>query len=451
MATSIKNFLVELYHEYLEEASFLYEQRLCLFHNPEITWLDIEDFGNRFESHIDGLVVGEELALEICKQQTNEGDIGELHAAVRVFCRQNRKEILFELLDNLDPDDNEKIDAVSNALKDELPADWQNAIIDKLASGEEKLIQIISTLIGYRRLPASKELLQLLHLKKTATNPAVIWALGRLREKDATDLLLQNLTVNQDELCSSSALTLLRIGEYQVISQCLKYADSRNWPYIPLSLGGGHSVLSTLMTIGSANYSGSDSLIALGLLGDIATVDLLLSKLFVKESVETAALALNLITGAELYKDEFIPEEFDEEDLSEEELKMFRQGEVPKKIDGTLYGETVNRLSQNPDEWQKWWANNRSRFIPGVRYRNGKPYSPACLLENLQHDRTPHKIRQLAYEELVIRYDVDFPFEADMFVAQQKRVLKAISQWVGSNSSRFKEGAWYFAGRLIAD
>ena len=42
---------------YIEEASALYEQRLTLFDDPEITWQDIEDFEDRFEPHIDGLVV----------------------------------------------------------------------------------------------------------------------------------------------------------------------------------------------------------------------------------------------------------------------------------------------------------------------------------------------------------------------------------------------------------
>ena len=40
---------------YLEEAS-------ALFDDPELSWQDFED---RFEPHIDGLVVGEELALEV--------------------------------------------------------------------------------------------------------------------------------------------------------------------------------------------------------------------------------------------------------------------------------------------------------------------------------------------------------------------------------------------------
>jgi hypothetical protein len=43
-------------------------------------------------------VVGEDLALETCKQQTSENDFGELHAAMRVFCRQNRLDLVLKIL-----------------------------------------------------------------------------------------------------------------------------------------------------------------------------------------------------------------------------------------------------------------------------------------------------------------------------------------------------------------
>jgi len=70
MIQAMVDFSTGIYQEHLEEASFLYEQRLSLFDDPEITWLDIEDF----EAHIDGLVVGEDLALLVCKTQEASGD-----------------------------------------------------------------------------------------------------------------------------------------------------------------------------------------------------------------------------------------------------------------------------------------------------------------------------------------------------------------------------------------
>src|SRR6266567_1491787 len=69
MGISTKSFLIELYREYLEEASFLYEQRLGLLHDPEVPWKRIGEFEERFEAHIDGLLVGGELALEVCLAQ----------------------------------------------------------------------------------------------------------------------------------------------------------------------------------------------------------------------------------------------------------------------------------------------------------------------------------------------------------------------------------------------
>jgi hypothetical protein len=67
----------------------------------------------------------------------------------------------------------------------------------------------------------------------------------------------------------------------------------------------------------------------------------------------------------------------------------------------------------------------------------------------MQHEKFPYRIRQLAYEEMVIRYDVDFPFEANLLVNEQLRILNDMANWVAANAGRFQNGAWYFAGRII--
>src|SRR5260370_5715159 len=121
MATSPRAFLVELYEEYLEEASFLYEQRLTLLHNPEVTWKKIGEFEERLEAHIDGLVVGDKLALEVCTRHADEGDYGELYTATCVFCRQDQRDSVLAIFDQLDPADTKKTSAVAAALKYELP------------------------------------------------------------------------------------------------------------------------------------------------------------------------------------------------------------------------------------------------------------------------------------------------------------------------------------------
>ena len=449
MTQTIVDFETELYQEHLEEASFLYEQRLTLFDDPEITWLDIEDFEERFEAHIDALVVGEELALNVCKTQAMEGDFGELHAAVRVFCRQNRLDFVQECLEALDPKDTERVQAISDALNHELPAEWKDEFIRILSEGDQKLIPVVAKLIGYRRFSSGKELLHALQQNNSQAVSNIIWSIGRVREQYARTPLFNKYLKHEDEsICSATALVLLRIGDSQTLDHCLHSVYSGNWLFLPLGLGGNRSTAAVLIESVNNNKASTDCMIALGLLGNISAVDTLLSDLGNADLAESAAMAFNLITGAGIYEEVFIPEEIDEEELFEEELEKLKRGESLYPP-GEEPGTTITRLSQKPEDWQKWWAENKSHFNPDIRYRNGKPYSPACLLENLQSEKSPRLVRQMAYEELVIRYGIDFPFETDMLVSQQKQAIAKYEEWIKANGSHFQDGKWYFAGQLM--
>jgi len=451
MTQTILDFETELYQEHLEEASFLYEQCLTLFDDPEITWLDIEDFEERFEAHIDALVVGEEPALNVCKTQAMEGDFGELHAAVRVFCRQNRLDFAQECLEALDPKDTERVQAISDALNHELPAEWKEEFIRILSEGDQKLIPVVAKLAGYQRLPFERELLATLQQNNSQAVSNIIWAIGRVREQYARTLLFNKYLKHEDEdesVCYATALALLRIGDPQTLDHCLHSVHSGNWPLLPLGLGGNRSTAAVLIESATNNKASADCLIALGLLGDISAVDTLLSGLGNTDFAESAALALNLITSAGIYEEVFIPEEIDEDELFEEELEKLKRGESLYPP-GEEPGITITRISQKPEDWRKWWVENKSHFNPAIRYRNGKPYSPACLLENLESEKSPRIVRQMAYEEFVIRYGIDFPFETDMLVSQQKQTIAKYSEWIKANNSRFREGEWYFSGKLM--
>jgi len=238
MTQTLLDFETELYQEHLEEASFLYEQHLTLFDDPEITWLDIEDFEERFEAHIDAIVVGEEPALNVCKTQAMEGGFGELHAAVRVFCRQNRLDFVQECLEVLDPKDRERVQAISDALNHELPAEWKDEFIRILSEGDQKLIPVAAKLIGYRRLSSGKELLHVLQQNNSQAVCNIIWSIGRVCEQYARTLLFNKYLKHEDEsVCSATVLALLRIGDPQTLDYCLLSVHSGNWPLLPLGLG----------------------------------------------------------------------------------------------------------------------------------------------------------------------------------------------------------------------
>ena len=444
-------FFRELYTEHIDSATFHYEQRIRIYSNPETTWLRIGEFEERFEANIDALADGGESAVEICRQQAIDGDTGALHAAVCVFCRLGRKDMILDVFEKLDPEDIERMQAVSDALNLEMPSEWKDDFVSMLSTCGSMQHHIIARLIGYCRFPATNELLKALSEKSSVHPFSILWALGRLNDQAARPLILSKYLRHEDETVSEEAAhALLRMGEPEALKYCLQSVPSQDWPDTFIGISAGRSALAALFKKAAQEKPKASCLIGLGLLGDISATETLLGRLADSGTAEAAALALNLMTGAEIYEDAFIPDEMDEDELFPEELEKFRQGQPPTKPDGAPYGVTITRLSQKPEDWQKWWANNASQFKAGNRYRSGKLFTPACLLENIEYEKTPHQIRQLAYEELVIRYGVDFPFEANMYVTQQKRIIKDIARWVAANSTRFQPGAWYFAGQVIS-
>lgn len=445
------DFEHDLYREHIAEASFLYEQRLSLFDNPETAWPRIGDFEERFEAHIDGLLIGGEQAFAVCRQSANEDDAGALHAAMCVFCRLERKDMVMQALEKLNPEDVERQKAIGDALNLEVPSDWKNDFINMLGTCTPEQLNILAKLIGYRRLSAGEALIKVLSEKRPENPTNILWALGRLNEKAARHMILDEYLRSKNESVSiDAALALLRMGEKEALNYCMQSLQTQDWPDTLIGISAGRSAVPILLKKALQEKLNVECLLDLGLIGDIMATELLLGRLEDAETAKAAAIALNLITGAEIYEDAFIPDEISEDELFPEELEKFRQGQPPTKPDGTPFGDYITRLSQKPGDWQDWWAKNRPRFKDGIRYRNGKPFSPLCLLENIEYEKSPFIIRQLAYEELVIRYGVDFPFEADMYVTRQKRVIKDIAEWVAANSSRFQPGAWYFAGQLLS-
>jgi uncharacterized protein (TIGR02270 family) len=447
-----KLFSSELYSEHLEEASFLYELGLSLLDDSEITWKDLGEFEDRFKAHIDALVVGEDLAIEVCRTQAQEGDFGELHAAVRLFCRQKKGDFVAEAWRDLDPEDVERTIAISDALKDECHDNWQESLTPIFLRDYFNLIPVVAPVFGYRRYKAEKELLHALKKAPDSVLSSIIWALGRVGQQATHEALLPLLEHKVDAVRAAASQSLLRFGEAEVISRGMTRAPFDGWPVTALGLGGGRNAYNVLLERIKHGGANNDCLIALGLLGHLSAVVALYSSLEDVDLARSAATGLYLITGAEIYEEVYVPEEIDEDELFEEELEAYRkEGKVPTKPDGEPFGENIRRLSQNPKDWKKWLRENKSRFNPNYRYRLGKLYSPASLLETLLSETSPYRARQLSIEEFKIRYGADFPIEADMPVVKQEKILTQIAQWVKSNEARFQPGVWYFAGRPMPE
>ena len=444
MATSPRDFAVRMYDEHLEEASFLYEQRKALLRDPEIPWTRIGDFEERLEAHIDALVIGGRLALDVCQKHSQEGDAGELFAAVCVYCRHQDAHLLAEIWRVLDYDDPAKIEAVTDALKYELPTAWYPAVQRAIERGDQRQVPLLARVCGYRRAPCGEQLVRRTVTDPTTISASVLSALSRVAEGDAAESILRKCCNHADPAIMTEAyLGLVRMGKREVLRECLTLSLQETWPHVVLGMAGDRAAAATLRKRLEAGSATSDTLLALGLLGDLTAVRPLTNVLASDELGESAAWALYWVTGAPLFEEAFIAEPVDQAALFDAELHAWREHQqLPKRADGQPFGTTVRQLVRDPAAWHAWLAENAPRFNPDYRYRRGQVYSARALLLCLLDEAVPNRLRQLAYEELNIRYGCEVPFESDLRVKEQTVALRAIGAWLAANESRLPTGRW---------
>lgn len=366
-------FGATLYAQHLEQCAAAYERKVWSRDDDELTWLDADDFDQRIEVHLDAMVIGDERAVEVCRNQVPEVDFGGWFAGIALCCRLDRQDLLEELLGQLDVSDEENVNAVSDALAQELPAALQDAVLLLLfEKGGE-----------YARI---------------AAHVCMVQRLDYAEHREAIDA----------------------------------YNESSTCPVLSKAISRGQEVFAELLS-----DLAPEKPLALGVLGDIRALPELIGYLADSELAEDVALGLFLITGADLYEEVFVPREIDLDTLFEEELEKYKKGELYAL--GEEPGETVVRISQNPETWQAWWDEHQQSFDPSLRYRNGKPFSPASLIENLRFERSPRRVRRSAYKELVIRYGVEIAFDIHMPVKQQLKAIAAIEKQIPN----VEPGQWH--------
>ncbi len=448
MDTSTRAFQIDLYLEHLEEAAFLYEQCRALRQDVAFSWRAVADFEERLEAHIDALVVGGDLALDICRRRALEGEAAELFAVVSAFCRQLNTDGLAASLTALDAAEPARVQAIEDALCLELPDAWINYCTQGVAR-QGALARLLTAVAGYRRLDVSQHLQPRIDggVSECMTNA---WALGRLRNPESAPGLTMLAQRPEAEVRTEVLLAMLRMGSSDALKPCYLLAQREDWPHIPMALAASRNAIDVLLSALASGLATGDTALAVGLLGDLRGVRPLLQALSVETLAASAAWGLYLITGANLFSTTFIPDEVVEDELFEDERKAWREsGQGPQRLDGKPFGSEQIALSCDPEVWSAWLKVHSAQFDPALRYRNGQPCTPRASLANLLDARMPMKLRRLVGEELCIRYECDMPFETGMPVRQQLRVLRGLARWLDQHELRFAAGSWYFSSQVL--
>jgi uncharacterized protein (TIGR02270 family) len=446
LAISTRRFNVGLYREHLQEASFLYGQRQSYHQDPEVNWEDLQSWEERFEAHIDALVLGGDVAADVCRDHGTSPDPGEVHAALLTLCRQNRKLDVFAVLSSVDLADMEIGSAALRALRIGAPTNWRDDFCRAVHRTQFPVSHVLAQVVGYRRFECEELIHGLLTQSQPSQQAELAWVLGRVGTEASVPVLWSLLDSDEPRLEEAAALALLRLGDARPLQRATTERTQRSWSTRILAIGGDSRAVSVLLDRVSAGTADAGTVLALGLLGHLSAVAPLLDLLDNEDLSKAAAIALNTITGAELHARVFVPDQVDPEELQPEERAAYeKDGTVPTRL-GEPYGNWERSPLVDKSGWLLWFQANKQGFSRDLRWRVGLPYSPSALLQCLQAETTPYAVRAATAEELVVRYAVDVPFEVDLSVVHQRRILKTIGEWVSREGHAFVPGDWYFHG-----
>lgn len=392
----------------IEEVARLYRARRAGLAEAVTDWDAQAALEAAIEAHIDQLVAGDAAVLRVVRRLESADNSGILFAVLRVLAGRGFFEEVVALAVSL------SATPIAAAIADALVLSWpkeETVYMRSLLRHRNGLvIGVVAQLVGTKRLPLAEALTAA--LAKQHREPAhawLAWALGRVRHRPALPLLFEKLEAERDpQAATLLATALLRHHHLPTLSVCRRRCDGATWPLQLLAIAGDAGDAARLLQRLAVTPNKPSLLLALGLAGAPEAVLPLcerLASLPPGPARVACATALRLLTGA------------------------------------------TADLAEDAAAWRVWWQTHAPRFEAGVRYRLGRPIEPEVLLTQMTAGDWPIAMRQTAYEEMVVRYNLDAPFEAHRYVASCRRAVAAMRALAAAHT--FEAGRYYFGGAPV--
>jgi hypothetical protein len=428
MRDAIEAFELRQFQEHIDEASFLYEQRLAQMFRTAVTWTELASLEERRKAHLDTLESGGMRALDLAATQARtSGAEGDIFVAVSLVARLNLFQPLAGLISAL-PKKALGGRALTDALNEAAPDAWAPQL-RALADTTPGLAPAVIYWHGTHGIGSAGNWLAGKEFLADAAL-ALCQCYARLGEARGCDWLAQLLaTAADEELLLWSALALAMLDRQRTLA-LLRPQAIQSWSWLPLALIGTESDgVHLLRHLRSLQAAPPEGLLALGLHGYPEAVPWLLDCLSIPELAEPAAEALNTLLGAECYEERFQDEDIDPDELNDEERAQFARGERPPNPNGQRAGDWKVCLSRDPLLWRNWWQGRAGSFSAG-RYRHGEVCTPAVLLEGIRSMGTSNLLRRWNAVELATRHGLPWQLNIYASVATQRRQIQAMAQQI---------------------
>ncbi len=445
MPITQSSFYQELFEEHYDEISFLYETRHTLLVDESVNWLDFADDESRLDAHLDALQIGGAPAMNWLLELCQEGDEIAIYITCCLYCRNGDLQGLFGHFAQLDLQDEVTLNAVRQALLQEWPDGWFTSMDNYPFLEHPYLLPIFLPLYARRGKAMPETHYLAIARSSLILQPEMLASLRQLQADNALQLIPEPDTKALSNW-REWVLIQVQLDNSAILEQLLRQ-PSDTIPYDLIMIGARPALAQQIcQTTDSTNIT---RITAIGLAGLPDHVPELIRLLEIKECSTAAAQALHTLTGAGLTEEVFIEEEWQEDELFEDELEAYRNGQPPQHADNRPFGETEVQLSTNPQHWQAWWSQHSQQFKAGLRYRLGHLITPKALVFSLYHPLSKPSLRLLSYQELMLRYNATAPFHIEDWVTRQHQSIRALANWADSAAQQFEPGHWYLKGQPI--
>lgn len=364
-----------------EEAAFLWHLRGGIVHAPHFSLKDLERADARLEAQIDGLRVGGDASLEICRTALAGNSAEELFAPAVLAFEGGDNDRIQEVLESVG-EDRTRARAVISALG-WLPCEQARPHIEQLLADEAPFHRYLGMAASaiHRHDPGP-------HLKKAVndTFPLLIArglrAYGELgRSSELNDFRLQEHLTDHDDDIRFSAAWSASLAGIGIAVDVLKSFVSPPSRYAEKALKVSvrcmrpASVLAWQRELAQSPATIRLATMGAGYLGDPVLVPWLIERMNTPALARVAGEAFTMITGADIELEELAgarPEGFNAgptDDPKDHNVAMDADDDLPWPDAGLIFA---------------WWDKNIGRFQNGTRHLLGTPISPAHLREVLK-------------------------------------------------------------------
>ncbi|CAM2011236.1 hypothetical protein [Acanthopleuribacter pedis] len=466
----IAAFKENLCLEHLEEASFLFDQRIALTWDLEFTWPEQAAQEEKFATHLDALCSIGQAAWDVMRESAAPTDSGELYTAVVFFCRKDSAKDVAELIPVVDYEEPTVTEALHSALMQHCPNAW----VEDLAAWaqETEAFQPIFYEIAARR--GWRKYYDARPLRDRGQWPAYARCTLRTNAQAAAPELLDAYTWSKDfDTRFYAALTMMRAAHQPFLRGVMENTAPDDAGLLTLALMGSAQTAGFLLNLPRAKEPSRAFITALALLGDPIACPWLIAQLEEdNEWAPDAALALNTILGGFFTETVWIEEEEDEDELIEEddeddedddfepserlitpleddddddeEEEEEEEDDPDEDPNQAPQGEEIERLSQDPAIWRQHLEQLKPEN--NVRYRYGSPATLQSVVGSLFEARTPNFMRDLILHECLTRYNLEIPITVLTPINHQIAVGRKLLAQLEEQGNQLPPGSWTYLG-----